>query len=233
MSEARPRKSLGQHFLHDRGIIDKIISRASEPQADEHFVEIGPGRGALTGPLLDTWHPAGCHRAGYATSRPRCPSRFDTEQADGAQRRCAQSSTFDRLGPGPLRLVGNLPYNISTPLLFHILASSELFSDIHVMLQKEVVQRMAAIARRARLRAAHGVAGGALSRGTAVRYSPRRLHTAAESRFERRSPRTGSRAPGRRSATPRAFDRRGQRGIRPAPQAAGQQPATSGLPGNS
>jgi len=141
MNEARPRKSLGQHFLHDRGVIDKILT-AIDPRTGERFVEIGPGRGALTGPLLEH----GIHLDAIERDRElaaRLPERFESDRLSV---HCEDALRFDfrRLGDGPLRLVGNLPYNISTPLLFRILARSELFQDIHVMLQREVVQRMAA-----------------------------------------------------------------------------------------
>ena len=141
MSEARPRKSLGQHFLHDRGIIEKILA-SIEPQPGQRFVEIGPGRGALTGPLLDR----GIRLQVIELDRELAaalPGHFDTERLTV---HCGDALKFDfrELGDEPLRLVGNLPYNVSTPLLFHILASSARFSDIHVMLQKEVVRRMAA-----------------------------------------------------------------------------------------
>ena len=141
MNEARPRKSLGQHFLHDRGIIEKILDSIN-PQADQAFVEIGPGRGALTGPLLE--HGVRLQvielDRGLAAA---LPARFETDRLSV---HCGDALKFDfrRLGDEPLRLVGNLPYNVSTPLLFHLLASSAQFSDIHVMLQKEVVKRMAA-----------------------------------------------------------------------------------------
>lgn len=143
MSGHRPRKYFGQHFLHDRNIIDKILAGIA-PRADEHFIEIGPGHGALTRPLLE--------RVG----------RLDVIEIDRdlAAELAAQISDpklaihvgdalkfdFAELGAedGTLRLVGNLPYNISTPLLFHVLDHHRRFRDIHVMLQKEVVDRMTA-----------------------------------------------------------------------------------------
>ena len=143
MDRLPPRKRLGQHFLHDQNVLQKILE-AIGPQADEHFVEIGPGRGALTGLLLD------------------CGVRLDAIEIDRAlaARLAAEFTTarltvhhgdalkydFAQLASRDLRLVGNLPYNISTPLLFHFLDYSQLFRDIHVMLQKEVVDRMAASA---------------------------------------------------------------------------------------
>jgi 16S rRNA (adenine1518-N6/adenine1519-N6)-dimethyltransferase len=139
----RPRKSLGQHFLHDRNVIRKILD-AIGPRPGEHFVEIGPGRGALTVPLLEA------------------VQRLDVVEIDrlladelergfggaGLTVHRADALKFDfrtiGRGPGSLRLAGNLPYNISTPLLFHLLDHQDLFRDLHVMLQREVVERMTA-----------------------------------------------------------------------------------------
>jgi 16S rRNA (adenine1518-N6/adenine1519-N6)-dimethyltransferase len=139
----RPRKSLGQHFLHDRNIIGRILE-AVAPRPDEPFVEIGPGRGALTVPLLEILPRLDVVEIDRALAR-------DLERGFGARGlivHCADALEFDfgRLGaaPGTLRLVGNLPYNISTPLLFHLLDQNALFRDLHVMLQREVVDRMIA-----------------------------------------------------------------------------------------
>jgi 16S rRNA (adenine1518-N6/adenine1519-N6)-dimethyltransferase len=139
----RPRKSLGQHFLHDRNVIRRILA-AIDPQAGERFVEIGPGRGALTIPLLEITGTldvveidrelAGELERGFAAAGLRV-HRADALKFD-----------FRQLGaaPGNLRLAANLPYNISTPLLFHLLDHHDLFRDLHVMLQREVVERMTA-----------------------------------------------------------------------------------------
>lgn len=139
----RPRKSLGQHFLHDRNVIGRMLA-AIAPATGERFVEIGPGRGALTLPLLEILGRldvveidralAGDLERGYADAG------LIVHRAD------ALSFDFRCLGapPGELRLVGNLPYNISTPLLFHLLDCQDLFRDLHVMLQREVVERMTA-----------------------------------------------------------------------------------------
>ena len=143
MNNIRPRKRFGQHFLHDRNILDKIIT-AIDPQAGQHFIEIGPGRGRIDTPADRFRRYAGCHRN---RSRPggRTPGviaspKLTIHEAD------ALNFDFGKLRPNdaPLRLVGNLPYNISTPLLFHILGYDNLLTDIHVMLQKEVAQRIAA-----------------------------------------------------------------------------------------
>ena len=143
MSKHRPRKYFGQHFLHDRNIIDKILAGIT-PHADEHFVEIGPGQGALTRPLLarvgrlDVIEIDRDLAAGLAAEITDV--KFAMHVGD------ALKFDFAKLGAenAGLRLVGNLPYNISTPLLFHILDHHRRFHDIHVMLQKEVVDRMTA-----------------------------------------------------------------------------------------
>lgn len=141
MNFAPPRKRFGQHFLRDQNILAKIVS-AIDPRPDDHLVEIGPGQGALTAPLLT--------RAGrvdaieldrdLAAALPAllASPKLQVHQGD------ALKFDFSTLGKGNLRLVGNLPYNISTPLLFHFLDSGHLFRDLHVMLQKEVVDRMVA-----------------------------------------------------------------------------------------
>lgn len=139
----RARKRFGQNFLHDSGVIQKII-QAIAPQASDSMVEIGPGLGALTLPLLKT-----CGRLQVVEldrdlipklqSQARGMGELEVHQAD-ALRFNFCSLQQDR----PLRVVGNLPYNISTPLLFHLLSQADCILDMHFMLQKEVVQRMAA-----------------------------------------------------------------------------------------
>src|SRR5574337_579265 len=139
-----PRKRFGQHFLHDRNIINKILL-AINPRPGETLVEIGPGRGALTLPLLD--------RHGQLTAVELDRDVIPQLQADAVGKgelRVIQGDAlktdFRTLAPpgGKIRLIGNLPYNISTPLLFHLLDQAETIADMHFMLQKEVVQRMAA-----------------------------------------------------------------------------------------
>jgi len=142
MSFAPPRKHLGQHFLNDRNIIRKII-RVIDVQPGEHLVEIGPGRGALTRALLERGVPLDVIEIDreLAAELPR------VLPATQLRVHCADALKFDFSSLGgttPLRLVGNLPYNISTPLLFHLLGFSALFRDLHVMLQKEVVDRIIA-----------------------------------------------------------------------------------------
>jgi 16S rRNA (adenine1518-N6/adenine1519-N6)-dimethyltransferase len=140
---APAKKSLGQHFLSDRHYIDSIV-RAVNPKPDELLVEIGPGQGAITFPLL--------RRHGRLTV-----IEFDrdliaplTAAAEGVGaltilNRDVLSVDFAELaGAGRIRLVGNLPYNISSPILFHALDHAAAIADMHFMLQKEVVDRMAA-----------------------------------------------------------------------------------------
>jgi 16S rRNA (adenine1518-N6/adenine1519-N6)-dimethyltransferase len=138
------RKRFGQNFLHDKNIIDKII-RSIAPQNNQHLVEVGPGKGALTSYLIDS-----CQQLDVI--------ELDRDLIPVLEAQFAQSSHFqiynqDALkfdfstltdAPRTLRLIGNLPYNISTPLIFHFMASVELFQDMHFMLQKEVVERLTA-----------------------------------------------------------------------------------------
>lgn len=135
------RKRFGQHFLADSAVIDAIVA-AIAPQPDERLVEIGPGLGAMTDPLV-----ARCERLTVIeldrdlAARLRRRSELEVVEADVLKVDFA--ALAERLG-GPLRVVGNLPYNISTPILFHLLGAVEHVVDQHFMLQKEVVDRMAA-----------------------------------------------------------------------------------------
>jgi 16S rRNA (adenine1518-N6/adenine1519-N6)-dimethyltransferase len=141
----RARKRFGQHFLHDPAVLAKIVA-AVNPQAGEHIVEIGPGPGALTGQLLariDGIDAVEIDRDLAATLRARWPGSLTLHEGD------ALKFDFTQLAAqrgGKLRLVGNLPYNISTPLLFHFLEHRLAIDDLTVMLQREVVERMAAAA---------------------------------------------------------------------------------------
>jgi 16S rRNA (adenine1518-N6/adenine1519-N6)-dimethyltransferase len=139
------RKRLGQHFLHDPAIIDRIV-RAVAPTSGGRLVEIGPGRGALTAVLLEA---AGALDAIEVDRGLASELRERFEGADGFTLHEADALEFDfaelaRRRGGRLRIVGNLPYNISTPLLFRLLAVSAAIEDLHIMLQKEVVDRMVA-----------------------------------------------------------------------------------------
>jgi 16S rRNA (adenine1518-N6/adenine1519-N6)-dimethyltransferase len=135
------RKRFGQHFLTDGGIIDAIV-RAIDPKPGEPLVEIGPGLGALTKPLLERCrHLTVIELDRDLAARLRRTAGLDVVESDVLK--VDMPALAERLG-GPLRLVGNLPYNISTPILFHLLASASCVADQHFMLQKEVVDRMAA-----------------------------------------------------------------------------------------
>ncbi|HSM29268.1 MAG TPA: 16S rRNA (adenine(1518)-N(6)/adenine(1519)-N(6))-dimethyltransferase RsmA [Woeseiaceae bacterium] len=141
MNAHRPRKRFGQHFLSDPGVIDAIV-QAIDPKPGDTVVEIGPGHGAITGPLAKRaghLHCVELDRDLAATLR----RRFDNR--DNVTIHEADALTFDFCTLGDsLRIVGNLPYNISTPLLFHLVDSRDCISDMHFMLQKEVVDRMTA-----------------------------------------------------------------------------------------
>ena len=135
-----PRKRFGQHFLHDRGAVAKILA-AIDPRPDDPVVEIGPGLGALTGPLLervDRLHVVEIDRdLARRLREAHPPERLVVHEGD------ALEFDFGAL-PAGLRVVGNLPYNISTPLLFRLVAFAPRLRDLHFMLQKEVVDRMVA-----------------------------------------------------------------------------------------
>lgn len=136
------KKSLGQNFLHERGVVDRIV-QAVNPKPGERLVEIGPGQGAMTFPLLA--------RHGALTA-----IEFDRDLLDPLTVQAAPHGAltlihanvldvdFTALADGgPIRLVGNLPYNLSSPILFHALDHAAAITDMHFMLQKEVVERMA------------------------------------------------------------------------------------------
>ncbi len=135
-----PRKRFGQNFLIDDGIIQAIVN-AVHPQAGETVVEIGPGLGALTRPLLERLphlHAVELDRDIVARLRRTWPAeRLTIHEGD------ALKFDFAALGQD-LRIVGNLPYNISTPLLFHLMGFAGNIRDMTFMLQKEVVERMVA-----------------------------------------------------------------------------------------
>jgi 16S rRNA (adenine1518-N6/adenine1519-N6)-dimethyltransferase len=137
------KKHLGQNFLHERGVVAKIV-QAIDPQPGDRIVEIGPGQGALTFPLLE--------RHGALTAiefdRDLLVPLAQAAQAHGALTLVPADVLevdFTALaGDGRIRLVGNLPYNLSSPILFHALDHAAAIRDMHFMLQKEVVDRMAA-----------------------------------------------------------------------------------------
>ncbi|OPZ12270.1 MAG: Ribosomal RNA small subunit methyltransferase A [Alphaproteobacteria bacterium ADurb.BinA280] len=137
------KKSLGQHFLHSTGIIDKILL-AIAPMLGDRLVEIGPGAGAITAPLLAKHGQLTVIEFDRDLIQPlrELGGRLGDLQIIHADvlnvDLCALASDQ------PIRLIGNLPYNISTPILFHALSHLKCIRDMHFMLQKEVVDRMAA-----------------------------------------------------------------------------------------
>ncbi|HBS43038.1 MAG TPA: 16S rRNA (adenine(1518)-N(6)/adenine(1519)-N(6))-dimethyltransferase [Oceanospirillales bacterium] len=140
----RARKRFGQNFLHDQYVIGRIIS-SIHPQPDDCLVEIGPGMGALTGPILDATgklHVVELDRDLIPILRTQFFNFPDFHIHEGDALKF-DFSTIPAEGQ-QLRIVGNLPYNISTPLIFHLLSHHSLVKDMHFMLQKEVVERLAA-----------------------------------------------------------------------------------------
>lgn len=137
----RPRKRFGQNFLHDPGIIERIV-RAISPSPDDRLVEIGPGLGALTAPLVESAARLDVVELDRDLV-PRLEARFAGRENFRIHNTDALRFDYCELGEG-LRVVGNLPYNISTPLIFHLIAQSDCIRDMHFMLQKEVVDRLAA-----------------------------------------------------------------------------------------
>jgi len=139
----KARKRFGQNFLHDQQVIDRIIGCIA-PRATDLLVEIGPGQAALTRPLLES----GAELHLIEIDRDLV-SKLEKQFSDHCN---ITIHCFDALkvnlpeitGNRPFRLIGNLPYNISTPLIFHVLHWHEQIVDMHFMLQKEVVDRMAA-----------------------------------------------------------------------------------------
>jgi 16S rRNA (adenine1518-N6/adenine1519-N6)-dimethyltransferase len=135
------RKRFGQHFLTDGAVIDRIVA-AIDPRPGEALVEIGPGLGAMTDPLVE--------RSGRLTvieldrdlaAQLRRRAELEVIESDVLK---VDFAALARAHERPLRVVGNLPYNISTPILFHLLEAADHVADQHFMLQKEVVERMAA-----------------------------------------------------------------------------------------
>jgi len=135
-----PRKRFGQNFLVDRHYIERIVA-AVDPAPDDNVVEIGPGLGALTRPLLDR-----VRQLTVIEIDRDLAARFTAEFApDRLRMHNVDALSFDFAALGPaLRVIGNLPYNISSPMLFHLAQYEANLLDMTVMLQREVVQRMAA-----------------------------------------------------------------------------------------
>jgi 16S rRNA (adenine1518-N6/adenine1519-N6)-dimethyltransferase len=143
MTPFRPRKRFGQHFLHERRVVERIVA-AFKPTPADHVIEIGPGPGVLTRALaghVAQLEAVEIDRDLAARLREEfSPQQLTLHNADALDfdfRACAAAGER-------LRLVGNLPYNISTPLLFHLIDQLDCIGDMLFMLQKEVVERMAA-----------------------------------------------------------------------------------------
>lgn len=170
-SSHRPRKRFGQHFLHDPGVLARLVE-AINPSKTDLMVEIGPGEGALTRHLLKLvghFEVIELDRdlaSGLAAELP--PPHLVVHCAD------ALEYDFTRFPPG-MRIVGNLPYNISTPLLFHLARFAQRVRDLHFMLQLEVVERMVA--------APSTAAYGRLSVALQARFTMRKLFKVSKGAF--------------------------------------------------
>jgi 16S rRNA (adenine1518-N6/adenine1519-N6)-dimethyltransferase len=138
------KKRFGQNFLHNDAVISNIVD-AINPEPGENLVEIGPGLGALTGPVIERAEKLSvieldrdlAHRLRH---HPFLAPHLTIYETDALKFDFSQLVEDDK----PLRIFGNLPYNISTPLIFHLLTFNDKVQDMHFMLQKEVVERMAA-----------------------------------------------------------------------------------------
>ncbi len=144
------RKRFGQNFLHDEGIIQNIVA-AIYPQKDQFLVEIGPGLGALTEPVAErvnrlTVIELDRDLAERLRHHPFLHQKLNVIESDAMQFDFAQLYTDEKLAEKnqKLRVFGNLPYNISTPLMFHLFGYHNVIQDMHFMLQKEVVKRLCA-----------------------------------------------------------------------------------------
>jgi 16S rRNA (adenine1518-N6/adenine1519-N6)-dimethyltransferase len=139
----KARKRFGQNFLHDQQVIDRIVNSIA-PKSTDLLVEIGPGQAALTRPLLDSG--AELHLIELDRDLVVHLEKEFSGHPNITIHSCdaLRANLPELTGHRPFRLIGNLPYNISTPLIFHVLQWNELIIDMHFMLQKEVVNRMAA-----------------------------------------------------------------------------------------
>jgi 16S rRNA (adenine1518-N6/adenine1519-N6)-dimethyltransferase len=143
VATTRPRKRFGQHFLHDPHAIDRII-QAFAPEPGQKVVEVGPGRGALTRPLLAALGELDVIELDRDLAAA-LPGLCNDTRKLRIHNTDALHFDFRTLAPaGGLRVIGNLPYNISTPLIFHLLDQADAIHDMLFMLQREVVDRMAA-----------------------------------------------------------------------------------------
>ena len=135
-----PKKRFGQHFLSDAGIVQSIVDEIN-PQVGQSMVEIGPGLGALTFPLLERMD----HLTVVELDRDLAVKLAQNSKLTVVQADVLNVNFADLVRPGHfLRVVGNLPYNISTPILFHLMGFADRVVDQHFMLQKEVIDRMVA-----------------------------------------------------------------------------------------
>ena len=143
MQPHRPRKRFGQHFLRDAQVVDRLV-RSIGPRPDDRLLEIGPGEGVLTRPLLSS----GAHLTAVELDRDLASTLFDRlGQPPNLKIVQADILTVDlsaMAGAQKLRVVGKLPYNISTPILFHLFEHLPVIVDMHFMLQKEVIDRLVA-----------------------------------------------------------------------------------------
>lgn len=168
------RKRFGQHFLVDIAVIDHIV-RAIAPSTEQAIVEIGPGLGALTHPLLEHAQQLTVIELDRdLAARLRQQAGIEVIEADVLT--VDFSNLAQSIASTPLRVVGNLPYNISSPILFHLLNHADAIQDQHFMLQKEVVERMAA--------SPCSAAYGRLSVMLQWRYQIEQLFTIYPSSFE-------------------------------------------------
>ena len=138
------RKRFGQNFLHDHSIIQTILS-SLQSHTDEHWVEIGPGLGALTQPLLNQGLRLDVVEldrdlVAFLSNKFQAYAHLTIHSGDALRFDFASLATDSQ----KLRIIGNLPYNISTPLMFHLLENAHCIQDMHFMLQKEVVDRLCA-----------------------------------------------------------------------------------------
>jgi len=141
----QPRKRFGQNFLHDQDVIARIIDSIN-PQADQHLLEIGPGQAALTDTLAASGARLDCVELDRDLAR-YLEQRFSANDRVRIYQQDVLKFDLASLEPAPrsLRIIGNLPYNISTPVMFHLLKQHQLIDDMVFMLQLEVVQRMEAV----------------------------------------------------------------------------------------
>jgi 16S rRNA (adenine1518-N6/adenine1519-N6)-dimethyltransferase len=136
----QPRKRFGQHFLHERRVVERLLKEI-DPEKTDFVVEIGPGEGALTGPLLEKLDAL----QAIEIDRDLAAQLENQYPKEKLSVHCADALEFDFAElPAGMRIVGNLPYNISTPLLFHLARFAGRVRDMHFMLQLEVVERMVA-----------------------------------------------------------------------------------------